>query len=142
MIEIVQGILFVLGAALMLVAGIGIVRQPDAFIRMHASTKVGTLSTMLIMLGVAIQFGDPVVVFKVVLIVFFLLLTAPIGAHMIGRAALRIGVEPWGIERKEVRLEDAFAHASPADTDPAKGRGDAATGEDNAAGSDRARTER
>lgn len=133
MIEIVQGILFVVGAALMLIAGIGIVRQPDAFIRMHASTKVGTLSTMLIMLGVALHFGDPVVVFKVVLIVLFLFLTAPIGAHMIGRAALRIGVEPWGIERKTVKL-NGTPDPAPADTAPAAHRTPGLSAEDDAGG--------
>ncbi|MGR3496358.1 monovalent cation/H(+) antiporter subunit G [Citreimonas sp.] len=116
MIEIIQGILILTGAALMLVAGIGILRQPDVFIRMHASTKVGTLSSGLIMLGVAIHFEEPAVIFKVVLIVLFLLLTAPIGAHMIGRAALRIGVEPWGIERKEVELKNDLDHPKPAET--------------------------
>ncbi|SDY43941.1 monovalent cation/H(+) antiporter subunit G [Citreimonas salinaria] len=120
MIEIFQGILFVTGGLLMVVAGIGILRQPDVFIRMHASTKVGTLSSGLILLGVALHFEEPVVIFKVVLIVLFLLLTAPIGAHMIGRAALRIGVDPWGIERKTVRLQDVVAHEAADKTNPAK----------------------
>lgn len=103
---IAAGLLF-LGGAFTLIAGIGIFRMPDVFIRMHASTKVGTLGSGLIMAGVAVYFQDPLVVFKVVLVVLFLLLTAPIGAHMIGRAALRIGIVPWGVKPPAERRSEA-----------------------------------
>ena len=95
MTETIAALMLLIGSALIVFAGIGIVRLPDVFIRMHAATKVGTLGTGLILVGVAIQFGDAAVVVRCILIVLFLLLTAPIGAHMIGRAALRIGIEPW-----------------------------------------------
>lgn len=88
-------ILLLIGGAMTVLAGIGIVRLPDVFIRMHAATKVGTLGTGLIMAGTAIHFGDQTIVIRCALIVVFLLLTAPIGAHMIGRAALRSGIVPW-----------------------------------------------
>ena len=101
MIDLVAGLLLFVGGAFILVAGVGIFRMPDVFIRMHASTKVGTLGSGLTLAGVAIYFGEPVVIFKVVLVVLFLLLTAPIGAHMIGRAALRIGIEPWGLKSQK-----------------------------------------
>lgn len=86
-----------LGGIFTLIAGIGIMRLPDVFIRMHAATKVGTLGSGLILAGVALHFADPGVVLRCVLIFVFLMLTAPIGAHMIGRAALSIGIVPWGI---------------------------------------------
>jgi multicomponent Na+:H+ antiporter subunit G len=98
MIAIVAAVLVLLGSALTVLAGVGIVRLPDVFIRMHAATKVGTLGSGLIIAGVALHFADPSVVIRCVLVVFFLLLTAPIGAHMIGRAALRVGVQPWSPE--------------------------------------------
>jgi len=95
MLAIAKAMLLV-GSFLTVLAGVGIVRLPDVFIRMHAATKVGTLGTGLIIAGVGIYFGDdPSVVIRCVLIVLFLLLTAPIGAHMIGRAALRSGITPW-----------------------------------------------
>lgn len=98
MSDLIAAVLLALGGAFTLIAGIGIFRMPDVFIRMHASTKVGTLGSGLIMAGVCVHFADPLVIFKAILVVLFLLLTAPIGAHMIGRAALRIGIEPWGIK--------------------------------------------
>ncbi|WP_082181797.1 monovalent cation/H(+) antiporter subunit G [Aestuariivita boseongensis] len=97
MSAVIAGLLLALGGAFTLIAGIGIFRMPDVFIRMHASTKVGTLGSGLIMAGVCVHFAEPLVIFKAILVILFLLLTAPIGAHMIGRAALRIGVKPWGI---------------------------------------------
>lgn len=97
MIEVITAVLLLLGGAFSVFAGIGIVRLPDVFIRMHAATKVGTLGAGLIMAGVAVYFGDGGVILRCVLIGVFLMLTAPIAAHMIGRAALRIGITPWGL---------------------------------------------
>ena len=94
----IAAILVLVGSALTVFAGIGSMRLPDVFIRMHAATNVGTLGSGLIMAGTAVHFGDAAVVLRCILIVFFLLLTAPIGAHMIGRAALRIGIVPFGIK--------------------------------------------
>lgn len=95
MIAAVAAILVLLGSAMTVAAGIGVLRLPDVFTRMHAATKVGTLGSGLIMAGAALYFGDPAIVVRCILIVFFLLLTAPIGAHMIGRASLRLGITPW-----------------------------------------------
>ncbi len=98
MSEIIASILIFLGSAMTAAAGIGVLRLPDVFIRMHAATKVGTLGSGLILAGAAVHFGDPGIVLRCVLIVVFLLLTAPIGAHMIGRAALRLGIPVWGVD--------------------------------------------
>lgn len=99
MIEL-AAFLILLGSAFSATAGIGVLRLPDVFTRMHAATKVGTLGSGLIMAGVGFYFADPAVVLRCILIVFFLLLTAPIGAHMIGRATLRIGIKPWEPPRR------------------------------------------
>ena len=69
---VIAAVLIIVGAAFTCVAGIGILRMPDVFIRMHASTKVGTLGSGLIMAGTAVHFAEPVVVFKGVLVVLFL----------------------------------------------------------------------
>ncbi|MEM9969807.1 MAG: monovalent cation/H(+) antiporter subunit G [Pseudomonadota bacterium] len=91
----IAAILVIIGSLMTVSAGIGILRLPDVFTRMHASTKVGTLGSGLTLAGTAVYFGDGAIVLRCVLIVFFLLLTAPIGAHMIGRASLRLGLKPW-----------------------------------------------
>ena len=88
----IVGTLCLVGGLFALVAGLGLLRLPDVLIRMHASTKAGTLASGLILAAVAVHFGDVSVTAKVVVAVLFLLLTAPIAAHMIGRAAIRVGV--------------------------------------------------
>ena len=95
MIEWLGAILLVLGAAFVLVAAIGLVRLPDLLMRMHASTKAGTLGVGLTMLGVITVFASASVVARAVVIIVFVLLTAPVSAHMIGRAAYMAGVDLW-----------------------------------------------
>ncbi|MDU8944833.1 monovalent cation/H(+) antiporter subunit G [Ovoidimarina sediminis] len=104
--------LLILGGVFTVLAGVGIVKLPDVFIRMHAATKVGTLGSGLIMAGTAVHFGDVAVIIRCMLIVVFLLLTAPIGAHMIGRAALRIGVVPWGLNNRERERDQGTQESS------------------------------
>ena len=89
MIDIVIALLTLGGGAFVLIAAIGIVRLPDLLTRMHASTKAGTLGSLLVLAALAVFAGTTTVISKVVATVLFLLLTAPIAAHMIGRAHAR-----------------------------------------------------
>ena len=59
---------------------------------MHASTKAGTLGSGLILVAVAVQFAEGTVIARAVAAILFLLMTAPVAAHLIGRAAFRTGV--------------------------------------------------
>ena len=89
MIEIIVGFFLLVGSFFALVAAIGIFRLPDVLMRMHASTKAGTLGSSLILVGSAFYFADGAVTTRVVATIVFLMLTAPIAAHMLGRAAAR-----------------------------------------------------
>ncbi|MEO1192654.1 MAG: monovalent cation/H(+) antiporter subunit G [Pseudomonadota bacterium] len=95
MIDIITAVLVLFGGLFSLVAALGVLRLPDVWIRMHASTKAGTLGCGLILVAVAVHFGDTGVVARAVAAIVFLLLTAPVAAHMIGRAAYRSGVPLW-----------------------------------------------
>jgi len=64
----------------------GIVRLPDTYTRLHAASKMVFLGVMPLLLASALT-GEPEVILRVVLIAFFLLVTTPVSAHMIGRAA-------------------------------------------------------
>ena len=92
MTEIVAGILILLAGVFALIAGLGVLRLPDVLLRMHASTKSGTLACGLILLAAVVEYGELGIAVRAAAIVLFLLLTAPVAAHMIGRAALRTGV--------------------------------------------------
>ncbi|WP_212523835.1 monovalent cation/H(+) antiporter subunit G [Actibacterium sp. MT2.3-13A] len=95
MTEVVAGVLVLLGGVSALIAALGLLRLPDVLIRMHASTKIGTLSPGLIMAATALHFAEGPVTLRGVAIMAFLLLTAPIASHLIGRAAMRSGVPLW-----------------------------------------------
>lgn len=80
-----------LGCLLMLVAALGVVRLPDVLVRLHASSKAGTLGAALILAAAAMVAGELRIALESALIVLFLVLTAPVASHMIGRAAYRSG---------------------------------------------------
>lgn len=92
--EVVSGTLMLLGALLALVAGIGLQRFDDVFARMHAATKPATLGLALVMFGAALQLlPDGGSVVKLLLVVLLQFATAPVGSHLVGRAAYRAGTE-------------------------------------------------
>ncbi|MGP9791726.1 monovalent cation/H(+) antiporter subunit G [Roseinatronobacter sp. NSM] len=100
MIDVLKGILILGGGAFVLIAAIGIVRLPDLLTRMHASTKAGTLGSLLILAALAVNIGTVAGTSKVLATVFFLLLTAPIAAHMIGRAYARTSTKAPNTKQK------------------------------------------
>lgn len=81
------------GLFFMLVAAIGVLRMPDLFTRMHAATKASTLGISGIALAALMHFADATVAPRVLLIILFFFLTAPVGAHALGRAAYICGIE-------------------------------------------------
>lgn len=95
MAEGISPVLLLLGAAFMLLAAIGLLRMPDVFMRLHSSTKSATLGVGLIMLGVVLHFEDFTIGVRALAVVVFMLSTAPVAAHMIGRAAYLSGVPLW-----------------------------------------------
>jgi len=80
------------GALLGAIGALGVVRLPDVLIRMHASTKTITLACGLIIGGAAVHFGTAEIIVRAIAIMLFILLTAPIAGHIVGRAAVNIGV--------------------------------------------------
>lgn len=79
------------GAALCLLASVGLHRFTDLFARMHAATKPTTLGLGLVLLAAAANAASPDDAAKLLLVVALQLLTGPVGAHMVGRAAYRAG---------------------------------------------------
>ncbi|WLD57365.1 monovalent cation/H(+) antiporter subunit G [Salinispirillum sp. LH 10-3-1] len=105
MIEWLISGLVLLGSALMLLAAIGALRLPDLPTRMHATTKSGALGTSVVMIGVAFYFADAPITFRAMAIIGFIMLTAPVAAHVIGRAAYFVGVPLWDRTVKDILKE-------------------------------------
>ncbi len=97
--DLLTVIFLILGAILSLVAAAGVLRMPDLFIRMHAATKTGTVGVSSIAIGLMIHFGEVTVTSRGLLVIMFFLLTAPVAAHMIARAAYKSGVSLWILTR-------------------------------------------
>lgn len=102
MIDILIGIMATLGALFILLAGLGIVRMPDLYLRISVTTKAATLGIGLLLACAAFYFRDAGVTSRVLAIIFFMLLTAPVGAHLLGRASYFINTPLW----KKTKYDD------------------------------------
>ncbi len=88
MTTLVIAVLAISGTLFLLLAGIGMIRLPDLFCRTSATTKAATLGVGCLLIAVAIHFGDLRVTTRALATIAFLLLTAPVAAHMIARAGV------------------------------------------------------
>jgi len=124
--EVIAGVLLLVGAAFVLVSAIGVVRFPDVYMRMHAATKAGTLGAGLVLGAASVVFGDLGITVRSFVVFFFLLLTAPVAAHVLGRAAYHAGVPRW----ERMRLDELAGRYDEADAPPGKPSRPAARGDD------------
>lgn len=93
--EIVSSLLLVTGALFILVAAVGILRFKDIYMRTSASAKASTLGVGLSLAGMAVHFAVLEITVRSVAIILFVVITAPIAAHLISRAAYISGVRLW-----------------------------------------------
>jgi multicomponent Na+:H+ antiporter subunit G len=94
--DLLSTVFIVSGVIFMMVAALGILKLPDFYIRMSAITKAGTMGVGLIVAGIAIYFNELLIATKSFVIISFMMLTAPVAAHIIARAAYRHGIPFWG----------------------------------------------
>lgn len=109
MMDILAGLVVLVGAVFALAAGVGVLRMPDVYIRMHAATKAGTLGSGMMLLGVALHSGESDIVLRVFAAIVFLIATAPVAAHLLGRAAYISGVPLW----QGTALDELKGHYDP-----------------------------
>jgi len=95
MIRILAAALFVAGALFALLAAVGVLRLPDVFTRMQSSTKASTLGLACLLIGLVLLHPGTEFVIRAVSIAAFIMLTAPVSAHVIARAAARTGAPLW-----------------------------------------------
>lgn len=89
-------VIIIVGVLFDLLGCIGLVRLPDVYNRLQAATKCVTLGTCLILIGVAVSIGVGEGGIKALICAAFVLLTSPVGAHALARAAHRSGIRLWG----------------------------------------------
>jgi len=91
--NIISAILTLIGSIFILLAAIGILKLPDLYIRMSATTKAASLGVGTILLGTCLHYLEVGIIVRTLIIIIFIFLTAPIAAHVIGRAAYRKGIK-------------------------------------------------
>lgn len=88
---VLAGVCLLLASLFSLTAAIGLLRLPDVFTRMHAASKAGTLGSGFALLAIALMGVDFPIIMRAIFGILFFLLTAPIAAHLLARAAIISG---------------------------------------------------
>lgn len=94
LLDAVSWTLMLGGSFLSLSGVVGLLRFPDYFARMHAASITDTLSTMLILIGLALQVDPGLITVKLLLILLFVWFTSPVASHALAKAALHDGIKP------------------------------------------------
>ena len=88
-VDAVSWLCLIAGGAFAIVGGIGIVRLPDLFTRLHAAGVTDTMGAGLILLGLILQSGLQLATFKLFILLLFLIFIGPTSTHALAEAALR-----------------------------------------------------
>ena len=102
-LDVLSFVLLVGGGVVSVVAGIGLVRFPDLYTRMHAASMLDTLGAGAVVLGLVLQAGVGVVAFKLLLVLAFLAFTTTTAAHALAKSAMASGLEPYRAGEKSAR---------------------------------------
>lgn len=88
--EVIGNLLLIIGSLFLFSAGLGVLRMPDTYNRIQTGTKATTLGTILVLIGLA--FLHPAWTLKLIILIFFVMLTNPVSSHALARAAHAIGI--------------------------------------------------
>jgi len=96
LLDVASWVLLSLGGAVVFIGGVGALRLPDLYTRMHAASLTDTMGAVLIIAGVMLQAGASFAAIKLAAILLFLLLTSPTASNALASAALLAGLRPGG----------------------------------------------
>jgi len=88
--DIIGNLFLICGALFLFSAGLGVLRMPDTYNRIQTGTKATTLGTIMVLVGLA--FLHPAWTFKLIILIFFVMLTNPVSSHALARASHAIGI--------------------------------------------------
>jgi multicomponent Na+:H+ antiporter subunit G len=92
--EVLSWLFILSGAALVVTGGVGLLRLPDFYTRIHAAGITDTMGAWLMLIGLMFQAGWTLVTIKLVMLLFFLLATSPLASHALAKAAFIRDLEP------------------------------------------------
>ncbi len=121
LIQNVLAALLVMGGTFFLaVSCLGLIRLPDYYSRNHAVGKSETLGIILVLAGLGVYNGITLTTFKLIVVLIFVMIANPTATHVILRAALRSGLQPWTLK---TRQESAGAVKEPEKSETTTGGG-------------------
>ncbi len=97
LLDSISWILLSLGGIFVFIGGIGALRMPNLYTRIHAASLTDTMGAVLILVGMMFQAGFTLVALKLAAILLFLLLTGPAATNALASAALLAGLRPDGV---------------------------------------------
>jgi multicomponent Na+:H+ antiporter subunit G len=95
LLDTLSWVLLTLGGFSVFVGGIGALRMPDLYTRMHAASVTDSLGAILVLVGIMLQAGWSLATIKLIAILLFLLLTSPTSSNALASAALLAGTRPF-----------------------------------------------
>lgn len=101
-LELLSWLCLAAGGVFTVVGGVGLVRMPDFYTRVHAASVTDTLGAGLILAGLLLQAGVSLIAAKLVMLGLLLFFTSPTATHALARAAMARGVTPWRPPAEEV----------------------------------------
>ena len=119
-LDVASWVLILIGSAFILIGGIGFVRMPDVYTRLHPASLIDTVGVGLIVCGCLLQTTSILVALKLLFLLVIFFFTGPVAAHAIAQAALAAGVRPQLHEDRTGRLDEP-APASPEPTPAGRG---------------------
>ena len=93
-VSLLSVFLLLVGAIFSLISALGMLRLPDLFTRMHAASKAGTAGSGLVLIAAALHAGEWSIWLKCLAAIVFFVLTAPLSAHLLAKAAIAAGLRP------------------------------------------------
>ncbi|MFD2236380.1 monovalent cation/H(+) antiporter subunit G [Aureimonas populi] len=106
--NIIAGLFVIAGSSFVLIAALGLLRFPDFYTRVHAAAKAGTVGSALTLVALAIVSNETAEVLRAIAAIFFFFLTAPLSAHLLGKAAHSAGYQLW-----EGSVQDELPYVEP-----------------------------
>ncbi len=101
LIDTLSWVLLTLGGFSVLIGGIGALRMPDLYTRMHAASVTDSMGAMLVLVGIMLQAGWSLATIKLIAILLFLILTSPTSSYALASAALLAGKRPLAEMRQD-----------------------------------------
>ena len=92
--DIISWVLFVSGGAFVFIGGVGAIRLPNFYTRLHAASLTDSMGTILILAAIMFQAGWSLATLKLITILGFLMLTGPTATYALANAALLSGMKP------------------------------------------------